>query len=811
MKDLDAKVVDAVNFLKKKKKRKLRSVSLADPKTSKRRVVKLKSKGQEILELIKKNLPGEDMYLGSTIENLLKIKGYEPGAGDAQFYSAILNNTFYNQKISITDILGNRKFKYGFCLSPRYANEYKCYTNDKLYWVSSIYNELKGKEIIDALVIDNAEFELATLSAVQRGDIKQGFIQDFDKELCVIATKEYAKDGLNVLKYDNFTYNGKKYSYNMGDDGSRVVFADDKYNTDNINDAYKKIKYIDSKAAKSNELKIKTIKTGEDELYYMCQRLRITDYLPGVIIFSNPCYYTAYVEIEFDTMKLEELCNRKLASAMSYSTSGFIIDDLIIDLDELEMLITFLSAEARISEKEPRITSVNELANEFVKLKGYYSDIKQCIKSNFRLLLKFYDSFVNKISIDVCESLYKKFISQKVENEVYLKKEYVDKIKSLVTSHGIGSACKYISHVLDHVNVIKNAIDVCIKPLSKIINKESDNLLSSFKSAGQYIYQLTIQNNEISTIRAIRSPTSFLGGLVSGDSTEVAEKAIKGVEMKFEKVENSENAYKQILLDVTSRKYADRPGNITRGLAVMLDDYKVYKDGKLISAGGEIDKNVINFYKNLETSKTIGDNLGDKLNLLGIMAIKHGPEASIKLASDIGLFKDLKGETDTIVKLFESMLTEGKLAKEGMKTGMKTTSLITEMKAKKRESDLKESPVIPEPKISDNDDDDDDDGKSTSAMTLFGDEIPTININNMIDKLPLKKRLDKDVATKTLNAFRRRGIADDILYEYYISEKRLENIPTYKKASKNMNDIRELRLRTYNKYNSYFFPGSAKK
>lgn len=359
--DLKKKTESAANFLKKKKNRKLKKVSLGDPKASKRRVIKLKSKGQEILDLIKKNMRDDD-YTSESIQALLKLKGYEAGKGDPEFYSTILKNTFYNQKISITDILGNKKFKYYFVVSKTYAEQSKCFTNDRLYWVAKMYTTLSNmkKEVQNSLYIDDAKISLSTISSVQNGDIKQGFIQDFDKDFSIIGTEKYIKDtDFSKINYSKFIYNENEYDYNIGVDGSAIIYNNKKYNAGEVRKAIDKVKYIESKSAKSDALKVKTIKGGDSELCYISQKIKVTDYLPGIVVFSVSSYYTALVEVEFDTMSLEKLCNNKLGDSQ-YSNKKFLIDELKIDPDEFEMLITFLNAEARISGDEFRIKQATD-------------------------------------------------------------------------------------------------------------------------------------------------------------------------------------------------------------------------------------------------------------------------------------------------------------------------------------------------------------------------------------------------------------------------------------------------------------------
>lgn len=787
MEDIKKKAEGAINFLKKKKNRKLKNISLDNPKASKRRVIKLKSKGQEILDLIKKNMPNSD-YTSESIRALLKLKGYETGKGDAEFYSTILRNTFYNQKISITDILGNKRFKYNLLVS-KYADKSRCFTNDRLYWITKIYLASKNdlnKDVQDSLYINDAKISIATISSVQNGDIKQGFVQDFDRNFSIIGTDQYIKRDFKELKYDKFAYDGNTYNYNIGDDGSIVVFNQN-YSNETIGEAIKKIKYIESKSAKSDSLKVKTIKNGEDELCYISQKIEITDYLPGVVIFANPSYYTALVEVEFDTMLLEKLCNKKLGEN-EYSHEGFLIDELKIGLDELEMLITFLNAEARISGNESRIKQTTKLSNEFIEIRSYYNEIKQSMNSSFRLLLRFYDSFVNRINLDTCDALLKKFLEQRADNESTFRIEYINKVKNLIENNGLNDVCIKISKAFASTHIINSTINKCIKVLNKIKMKDTYNLILDFRDAGSAVYELTIMaddNNAL--IETIRSPTSFLSGIMNGN-VDVADRIIENFENKNIKKQEGNGFLKNIFLDLNSGKYPDTKDNISKAFAVYLDDIN---PGSGYYNEGNVNINVSTFCGNMLDSNYFDENMKNDLNIFGVMIKELGAEAGLKYAKSINLLDENKMKA--YVEYFNKKLDEG-LQEQNLNKDKRNAQLI-KMQIQTMNANFKEEneKLIQDEELS-----------ISQITSNFNDGFIDMDLNNIVDKLGITLLTgDKRINPKSLVAYRKKGITDDVLVEYFIKTKGLNVIPITTNAKSEIPTLRKL---TYQKHYKKIFP-----
>lgn len=787
---------------KKRKDTKAKSIYIQQDAAKSTKPVKQKSRTQNIIDILRKN---ENKFTNdnpNSIASFLLTQSYKINESDAKFYSKIILLTYNNYKVNINDILGGRTFNITL-ISPEVFTEKSCvFSNDKLYWLSVIHNLLKDNNLRNCLIDNDISLSIQSYSIVIDKSYEKGFIQDYNKYFSFLGLstlgnvsginyselykglssyEEFAKRYPNYIdKYklsdrdyfkQTFSYNGIKFnSYRLT--SGLFLCVKDGINEGDVVNAMKNTLLIESKSNNKNGLKvIEVSKNYEGMNVFISQKMKLSDFVPGVVIFPKLMRYRYLIKVSLDMPLLDEYLYKEFTKGIiEKKTMGsyFNIDNLV-DWNSIDLFVNYVIVllSTRLKEGD-EFEVIREQMKNFLKeyedmkidineFKKFYSDITS-------FLYKFYDSFHNKINIDVCDNLLKIAAKYKTRIIFYDQNgELVRKMAKIFFDYSLISTCKICYISLTKISEILEVYKLVEKALTTVRNGESDNLESQLREAGIAVFQL----QEKSITNEIRTPSAFLGNLGGIKDAPIIKavpaKAIFEYDVSLKK--DREKAKSEIEIAKLMEEINSRDA-ILYSLSDIADGLDLFDDK--LNREGKINGLFINYYD--ENPIKSEDILKDLVSAGKIGIVKNDNKAIVEVynknkeflntylnnfAENLKMKAKLKGlkELDKKIKIGDITLKilGDPIGKLESKFKMEDVT-YTVSKAPKRKN-------VPNP--------------STKYLGIDeqvnDDKLKALGIENYetLRGITLNKK-----QKETLNAWRIRGVTDDILYEFW---KDLEN------------------------------------
>jgi len=767
---------------KVKAEKQAKTYNIKEEEGKKEQVAKPKGRTQGIIDLLRKNINKINENDPANIRGFLAANQLRINEDDAEFYSKVLLLTFNNIKVNITDILGGRTFTY-YIGEIEYNNKSTTFCNDKLFWLFKLFQNTKS-EIKELFIDENISLSLQTYSNTISTSYQKGFIQDYNKLFSffgfslfnmkettyatlyasiVNGYETFAKNyssiatvfGLTAEDFItlNFPINNKKFnSYYIKKLGTFLCF-EETMKLDDIIDKMKGTLLIDSKSTTKNSLKVIEISKQYDEMnVFISQKIKLSDFMPGIVEFPVSLTYSYLLKVHIDMALLDEYLWSKYNDEKKTIGDYFFIP-FLVNWDTFDLFSNYvtvlLSTRFRIKDTSQMATSFkaylkfySENRSTFTNFKKYYSELTS-------LLLKYYDSFHNRINVDSCESM------SKLASKMIRRTDFYRANLRLFTGYAVvlkdynlDAVMGVCYNSMNALNLLVDAYDSLVTSVKQVIAGTPANLEEQIRSTGQKIYRLL--TNKI--IDEIRTPSGFLGDLSGADmvSAKMVEEYVKK-KLKGEEKDKSD-IDKFMLID----KISDDEG-YKYGLAGLINIYGGY--GDITTKDGSY---VPQFITWINSKPDIEEELKKRITIAGKMS-----DVSKTTNAIDSTYKEYKDKIDALIKLYTNYLEENGLKDALAK--LKKSDKILETTVKKdevssftKETTIKSGFIAASKKEKKFD---------SSKKYLNDDEIITEEAIRILGIPTYQSLIKQDLnenQKKTLNAWRERGVSDDILFQLYI-------------------------------------------
>ena len=551
------------------------------------RQTKVKGRTQAIIDILRqKKLTGFD---SKSIEEALVSKGIKAPDTDIDFYGQILKMTYQNVKININDLLNGRRFNYYYYSTLDYSLEGNVFSNDKLFWLARL-TKLVPKDILNLLVIPNMSLSLQTRCRPTEQNIQKGYIQDLSKNFCFIGKKQMEKyktediadaalgDTEEKFKAKCSDFDGGKYNkidFSYGSTAYKGFFF-----SEGVTLCYESgttrenlIKYIDDVNVYENKTDYKSgfkiLQIGSATNVFMSQKVKLVDFVPGSVVLKINLPYIYSIESEYDIAALDDyLRTREIAKKKDLD--DYFLPDMV-QWDTLDTFVNYVSILffSTFIEKAEFYSKAQDFMEGYKNNKDFYDYYKKFVIMFKNFTLKFFDSFYNKINIDVCKSLLKQY-NNKIKgifSDIRDNAPEIDKLKELFEKCGLQKTCRVCYNCCAKHDDIFRILTNIVAVLEQIDNGIATNLESNLRSVGVQIFDIMrCSRAETYLLDEIRTPYIFLGNLV-GNEVDFSKTVIESFVSKTIKTEYDKSSQIDIIKNYMT---VNKPEKFKLGLAAIL-------------------------------------------------------------------------------------------------------------------------------------------------------------------------------------------------------------------------------------------------
>lgn len=561
--------------------------------------VKQISTGQEKLnEIIKNKKVNSDLILS----NYLTV-GLIENESDAIFFEKLAKSIISNYKLSINDILSNKKFTIVISAFNTFTEKNKIFTNDKLYWLSLIselldakYEKMKG--YVD---FENMKIYLCSKLEEISDEYKRYYVRDYSGDFSFVGMELFsAEDKTKIKKGEiegffgdatTFEYQHVKYAYfKAKNNTARYVIKDDLKG--NAADYFKKIEIFDSKKKmEKDKIDVHKIKTEDNKTnIYLSQFVNYVDFCPSELCFENEVNYEYYVKCDIKPLDLETNLLKESKDKNPKKITEYINIKGLVDWDSVDLFVNFLVVESTTVFKvqdnaenyKTLISKINDFIKDYQIAKPYFAFVRSDINKMLSFLLSFFQSFQTRINFESINKLNKKFKPLLKSLEQIRTKKFSETIESFIDAYDLKDMFITI------YNTVKNNFAVLYNIFSSIDlfftsfeNRDSE-LITELRKIGLKIFSIMrlSDTDETYLIDSFLTPALFLGGLLENEKF-LAQKLETKIEIE-EKKEMKEKE-KQINALIKSASIRETGNPLEKYIAYFLvlntGDNEVINDG----------------------------------------------------------------------------------------------------------------------------------------------------------------------------------------------------------------------------------------
>ena len=513
---------------------------------------------QQKIRKMQKVKYGPQDFLDQIIENNLNdavsIFNYFQGRpkhlteDQSRFYEQIIRATIYNTKLSLVDILGNKSFKYFISPDLGFTSTGCIFTNDRLYWLNMADKTLKEEELFPILKFDKMIVNLQSIAIPISKDYYKGFVQDYEKDFSfignkVLINKDNEFDKLkgfsteDLKKYgevtvNNFVYENSKYTAYIFEGGSALITLTETFSkVDDLKAKIKEVNIIDSK--KDLKEGVKIIELKEEESIFFSQEFKLVDFAPCFISFSKDVKvpFSFLFTLEFDMIGLENYLYKKFKSEKVIGK--YLGINNLVSWDTFGLMVNFLMVESVTRFKTENVDlrkNINDFIKEWEKKKIYFAQVKSRALKISKFLLKFFDSFQNKINLDVIKNLSDQYGAVYGDYKLLAKANYIPRTKELLDKYELNETCGCISNFIERMT--NEELEDLMEDLGNFFNDAlkltaGEEIVEKIKSICRNIFKFMISDNQTGYfIEQIRSPSCVLGDInnTKNSTSETAKK-----------------------------------------------------------------------------------------------------------------------------------------------------------------------------------------------------------------------------------------------------------------------------------------------
>ena len=621
-------------FLGKKKSNKVKEITLGKGKTKKAKTI---SEEQDILNILRSSSININNY--TDVNTALSGKNKSISDIDkANFFVQILKYNYNISKIHISDILGGKKLNTILFAGDITKYPMSCFSNDKLFWIAFIrlkFNDFT--KIASYIDLSNLEIDIATLAVKFEKDYKQGYIQDFDKQLSFIGFTEFnisSEEAAKLLDTANpdkkedkeaiekackwgfkwghsayFSYNGVEYfAFSLNND--IILIHNKSYTADQVAKAVKNTKIISSSDFKKTkgELEIKKAPgEGDRGGIYISQTLKLTDFAPFMVSLNQNMNTEILFKLNIDVAAYNEHLLTEHNSLIGKETehkkvgdffSGTALDDKDIGIIYSMLLILYITQykDAKEIKDVDFKKNLEKFLEEYPKQKENLSRARYMFDHSFNIIEKFYDAFKSKINFEPIKSIYNILIKTIVEIEEFYSSFDFKTLTKFLDEYNLDKMFRKLVAALDNRKWIHDLINRIYK-VTKMFNTLEDptEIIRNVRETGVLCYRIFYNPKEkdsLDLVWKLRSPSSFLGNVFDSIDSKFdissAKMLGKAMEKYVEAAEAEKKAVTSLLkvIDAPKTEDEDKIKGVLAGLAEVLINYTdlspafVYEDPK---------------------------------------------------------------------------------------------------------------------------------------------------------------------------------------------------------------------------------------
>ena len=636
------------SFLGKKKRKKPKKLTLGKGKMKSTKKI---TEEQDILNLLRS--ASVDKWTITDVIDQLKMKNKElSDMNKAKFYSEILNINYNISRISISDILGGKKLSSIIQIGDLSNFGKKCFTTDKLYWLSFIYFKYnKFSEIQNYADFSNLKVSVSTI-AIKNHTYNEGYIQDFNKYFTFIGSaympdatqkkiivntiksagdyneKDFNDDYIaKVWNYGTFVYNNIEYKSCILNNDIIFTLKSDTSQEEAIK-IFDNVSYFSSTDIKKAKAELDVKKANDaDNGIYISQNIRLTDFAPSVVYLKNYMQTEVLIEYDIDLVLLYTYLQKKNAEKKP-KTIGEYLGDIVLDDKDINVIYSFflIMFLTRFKEAEGTFsTNVKSFLEKYATIKDNLAKARQIFDIVLTIIEKFYDAFKNKINFDPIRNLYQYILKYTYDINKFFNSFNFEEIQEFLRTYDLTNIFAKLTNAINNRDWLYNVFKR-ITNLTEMINNltDADEIVKNIRHTGILAYKIFYnQNNSdaLNLIWKIRTPSSFLGNLfgttkafdvdVRDTLDKVLTKYLKETEATKEEIANS-----IAIMSITS----DNEGDIILGLAHLLSNVKDYPNASLIFSSGDKLSEVFQNWFNTQAAFLLNDQK-KKILILYLMAL----------------------------------------------------------------------------------------------------------------------------------------------------------------------------------------------
>lgn len=756
------------------------------------KAAKPRGRTQSIIDLLRKNSSKYAENSPSGIGAFLLTQQIKVNEKDQRFYSQVLLLTFNNAKININDILGGRLFHL-YIVNNKYELDSCVFSNDKLFWLYMLYNNgTISPEIKNCFISENMSLVLQTHSSIIQNSYLKGFIQDYNKDFSLLGLNTFDTKDLSYndlydsliagwdafsKKYPNYV---AKYELKATDYSFKEMPIDNKkykvyfiqkvglflcflstINKDAVIAKMKNTVLIENKSSNKNMLKVIEISKEYDRKLniFISQKIKLSDFVPGIVILPTGLKYSYSLRVSLDMSLFDVyLYDKYTKEERKAKKIGQYFINNLIDWDTIDLFynynILLLSTRFREEKNEDKelIESIKKYVKYYGEMRSTFDNLKKFYNEMISLLLKFYDSFHNRINIDVCESIYKATTKLVRRSEFYSNnnEEMLNIANELKNTFGLENVMKICYNTFADMKSIITAYRNVVVSSKKVMSGNPDNLEANLRNTGKSIFELITKG----IITEIRTPSAFLGNLTGTDkATEVIMD-----DYKKKSGEKKSRARSKIDKETDKSKISAEDAK-EAAVSELLNDYGELGFNVYDSRTGKYDDSFNTWFN--EHLSELDPELVEKLVIVGKSYLVNDKEAKGMLDA---LYEEKTEKCNALIDMFKNWLETARVADELREKEEREEKLSEEVSGKKSIGEFMASPYTKTEVAA-----------YTKAPNLDTDflaegEIATADkqkILGITDYFSLRKVTPTGGQVKTLDAWRKRGITDDVLFKFY--------------------------------------------
>lgn len=498
--------------------------------------VKQISTGQEKLnEIIKNKKVNSDLILS----NYLTV-GLIENESDAVFFEKLAKSIISNYKLSINDILSNKKFTIVISAFNTFTEKNKIFTNDKLYWLSLIselldakYEKMKG--YVD---FENMKIYLCSKLEEISDEYKRYYVRDYSGDFSFVGMELFSADDKAKIKKGEiegffedattFEYQHVKYAYfKAKNNTARYVIKDDLKG--NAADYFKKIEIFDSKKKmEKDKIDVHKIKTEDNKTnIYLSQFVNYVDFCPSELCFENEVNYEYYIKCDIKPLDLETNLLKESKDKNPKKIIDYINIKGLVDWESVDLFVNFLVVESTTVFKvqdnaenyKTLISTINDFIKDYQVAKPYFAFVSTDINKMLNFLLSFFQSFQTRINFESINKLNKKFKPLLKSLEQIRTKKFSETIESFINAYDLKDMFITI------YNTVKNNFATLYNIFSSLdlfftsFENRDTELITELRKIGLKIFSIMrlSATDDSYLIDSFLTPALFLGGLLENE------------------------------------------------------------------------------------------------------------------------------------------------------------------------------------------------------------------------------------------------------------------------------------------------------